>query len=837
MVLNMPAFLILFGEEAAALQGDIAASLLEYLDGAQARSVTLWRVDAAAQADDAAAFACHGFRWADMAAEGYIETAFSVGYERMTDVQPDAAGYAANCYVGVVVCGTQADPQALGALESRLKNVLSCLNVSLRSHLIWLIEDRVTHLGGNYRMLAHDLEGGEPALGRYGRITVLSGNQMNGGNSYATRRQRLDALAPCVLETANALMLDGAPVQTVAYRKLNCTGGEIRRLMGQRVIDALWTWLEAPMDTTARWALFTTPDMPFADYADLDASRMAQSLIRHVEALLPPAEAMLVVADPYKLYDPVAPIADFECNNDEALLARFGGDAWESRWFASVEDRLRHCLTLRTAAAFVAPGQPMRQRLAAMADEAAVLARGQDYRLTPAPSGGWLHRRRDAYTAYETAAGAYRYTLACRILIARLKRMLKALDRVAALCDAMLDAVQEALRAHRMPRELEALYHAMAEKYDEAIVEALGTLHLRDDGIMGDTLAFYPTDGEALATLWRGVHRRLMARVMDANDIFRQGFSEAYALHKDPQTLEKETRNSLAACSWQLSGGTVAETGLAAYFANRSICDVFPNGQLAGEPLRCIPGDLVAYMRLGTVAATLADLLTFMPFRKGEAFPVNDDAILAMQAKQSAPAAEPPPAPPEPAAEENPWHMRLDRRADDYILYWEWPNGHTNDAVIQITHAGGVRTALNCPRELYNVRMGCIIAPGKLGLGTNTVAVVHDQQMQAIQAMGRRVTVHYKAQPLRRRKCVALGGGRVQLNCQAIVYQIDDPSMETLLRVQHYSGMSPLLSSLPVLTRLTDGGTQARFYSAAALVRLCAAPEGEQLLDFQEDLA
>lgn len=841
MVLQMPVFLILFGAEASALQGDIAASLTEYLDGKETGNITLWRVDTAealpAPLAGECASACHDLRWQDMQAEGYIETAFSMDIQRMIDSQIDPVGHQANCYVGVVVCGAQENTQALGELHRRLDGMLACLNRRLRSHLIWLIEDRVTHLGANYGMLSEALGSPQPALEPYQRVTVLSASQMNGGHSSATRRQRLDALVPCVLETVNAAALDGAKVQTVAYRKLNCTSAEIRRLMGQRVIDALHEWLLEPMDSNALWKLVSTDELPLADESDLEPGMMAQALVQRLMAQLPSAAELLVVKDPKHPGDPVGMVADFQQNNEDALLERFTGDAWCARWLESVEARLRRCLTLRTAMDFVGAQGLMGKRLAVMIDETAALARGHDYHYAQAAQGGWFERRRTAYAPLVAAADEYRFALGGRILSAQLKRLQKMRPQVAALCAAMLDGMEEALRPYRLPAELETLYHALAEPYDEAIDAALRSLRLTDDAFLGDAQVYYPADGAALQDLWRGIYQRVMARVTAANPIFTQGFSGAYALGKEPVELETDIRNSLSPCSWQLSGGTVAETDVAVYYAAGCICDKFPAQRLGGEALRRIPGDLVAYIRFGAAADTLADLMSFIPFRKGDGFKLNPDALRDMQATRDAPGAAAPPPEPPPIQEagQNPWHIRLDERGSRFMLYWVWPNGDRSDADIQITHASGQRLTLTCSHDAYISSMGCAIPADKLGFGVNTITVLHERQGQTIQAMGRRVAMHYQAQPTRRRKTVLLGEERVTLCQQEVSYEIDDPLMAAGLRLTRYHSAGEILSTLPVFTLLGTGRYIARFYTAAETVGICAVAEQASMLDICGD--
>lgn len=841
MVLQMPVFLILFGAEASALQGDITASLTEYLDGEEAGNITLWRVDPAepppAPLAGERAFACHDLRWQDMQAEGYIETAFSVDIQRMIDGQIDPMGRQANCYVGVAVCGAQANTQALGELNRRLDGMLALLNRRLRSHLIWLIEDRVAHMGANYDMLSEELNSPRPALNLYQRVTVLSASQMNGNHSFATRRQRLDALVPCVLETVNVAALDGAKVQTVAYRKLNCTFAEIRRLMGQRVIGALREWLLEPMDNHALWKLFSTDELPLADEADLEPGMMAQALVQRLMAHLPTAADLLVVKDPRHPGDPVSMVADFQQNNEEALLERFSGDAWCARWLESAEGCLRRCLTLRTAMDFVGEQGQMGRRLAAMTDETAALARGHDYRYAQAAQGGWFERRRTAYAAFAAAADEYRFALAGRILSAQLRRVQKMRAQVAALCAAMLDGVEEALRPYRLPAEMETLYHALAEPYDEAIGGALRNQRLTDDTVLGDVQVFYPADETALQGLWRGVYQRLMARVTAANPLFTQGFCGVYALGKEPVELETDIRNSLSPCSWQLSGGTVADTDVAVYYAAGCVCGMFPAQRLGGEALRRIPGDMVAYIRFGAAADTLADLMSFIPFRKGESFKLNPDALRDMQASREAPGAQAPPPEPPPREEagQNPWHIRLDERGGRFMLYWVWPNGDRSDADIQITRAGGERVTLTCSHDAYISSMGCVIPADKLGFGMNTITVLHERQGQTIQAMGRRVAVHYQAQPTRRRKTVLLGEQRVTLCQQEVSYEIDDPLMAAGLRLTRAHSAAPILSALPYFTLLGTGRYVARFYTSAETVGMCASAEQESMLDIRCD--
>ena len=840
MMLQMPVFLILFGAEASALQNDIAASLAEYLDVAEARGVTFWRVDAdeppPAALPGGFSAACHDLRWQDMQADGYIETAFSIDYQRVIDGLIDPTGHQFNCYAGVVVSGAQVETQALGELHRRLDAMLEYSGRRLRSHLIWLMEDRVTHLSGNHRMLSEELESPRPALGLYQRVTVLSAGQMNGSNSFATRRQRLDAIAPCVLETVNAAALDGAKVQTVAYRKLNCTSAEIRRLMGQRVNDEVWAWLLGPMDTSALWELFSTPELAFSDYIDQEPGLMAQSLIGNQQALLPGAADMLVVTDSGDFGDPVAMVEAFQQNNEEALLAHFSGDAWAERWLETVEARLRRCLNLRTVLAFIARQGPMRARLAAMADETVSLARGHDYRFAQPPQGGWFERRRYAYAGFVAAADEYLRGLACRILHARLRRMQQMMDRALALCDAMLRGVEEAFQPYRLPAELEKLYHALAEPYDKAIGDALGRLTLSDDAILGGAQVFYPADEAAMNSLWRGIHRRLMERVAAADAIFTQGFCEAYALGKEPFELETDICNSLSTCSWQLSGGTVADTDVAVYYAAACICGMFPANRLGGEPLRRIPGDMVAYLRFGAAADTLADLKSFIPFRTSEGYKLNDNAVRAMQAKRETPAAEaPPPECPALRKTDNPWHIRLDERNGRFTLYWVWPNGSKSDAQIQITRAGGDRAALSCSHDVYSHSMGCGIPAEKIGFGMNTVTVLHGQQAQTVRAMGRRVAVHYQSNKLSRRKTVVLGQEKVTLNLHEVSYEIDDPLMGDGLRLMRRHSASPLLCPLPVFRQTNTGRYVARFYTSADKVELCATAEQESMLDIHCD--
>ncbi|NLI20492.1 MAG: hypothetical protein GX418_02930 [Clostridiales bacterium] len=843
MEFKLPAFLILAGPAASALEADLQASLSEHLPQEDLSGVMLWRVDppethaertpervSPASPDPVQS---RDFQWKTLRTGNYFETAFYHDFGELLNRRNPNLGLLNNCYLCVVASGAQTGAETLAAIRDRTVEALERLNRSARTHLLWLIEDDELRQGGNRQMLADDLRGVKHCLAGFNRITALSAVQENGAHSLATRRQQLDALVPCMLETANAANLGGALVQTVSYRKLNCTRNEIRRLRAHRAAEALLGMQALPMDQEALWQCFSTEEAPLSRFAEQDGVTMAQSLMREIRLKLPGALELLVTDEAGGPENAAQLVADIRANNDAQLLEAMTGKDWQTDWETGIRERIRRTLPLRTVMEFAGPHGVLRKKLDAVAEAAEDQGHAHEEPLPEGDEGGWFQKPDRRYRAFERAARFYLEGLAYRALARRLRRMIRGLDNLLAYAQGLLAATERALAPYRLSEEEAALYHTFAEKYDEEITQVLFALKADVRAVFGGTREFYPDTEAGLVQKWQAVHEGLMRQLEQANAVVRAGFIEAYVLGKTTAALERDLGEKLSGAEWQIAGCNVRDTGLNVTCAGETLARLFPRNALLGGPLRTIPGDLAEHLRFGEVADTLQELATLHPFHSDVVWKPDTKAIRDLRKTgETRPPAETGNHPPQNRQETNPWHIRLERKAGDFMLYWTWPPGHDQPATIHMEHSDNIYTSLTCSLAQYMLSQGIVLQSDRLGVGRNRITIFHGGESSTIQAIGRRISVEYALTPQGRRKRVTVNGEQLELIAWTLSYRLDDPALnqELRLRIQTAYGLE-VFHVLPQCEPAAEGLWKANFWTKADAVEFGCTPEARDILE------
>ena len=171
--------------------------------------------------------------------------------------------------------------------------------------------------------------------------------------------------------------------------------------------------------------------------------------------------------------------------------------------------------------------------------------------------------------------------------------------------------------------------------------------------------------------------------------------------------------------------------------------------------------------------------------------------------------------------EPNPWHIRLDRRKDDFMLYWVWPEGHSEDAVIRFTHADGRQTSMPCAIDFYARDMGRAIPADKLGVGRNRVTICYDRLMRSADVMGRRVKVYYGVTAGKRSRAMQLEDDRVELYPFTLRFHAEGDSVRQSLRLAlRIQGGIPIRYSLPEGVCNAEGVESVSFHATAAEAEL-----------------
>ena len=817
MELNIPALIALIGPDACSLSADLEASLAEHLSKNALRSVMLWRVDAEGATKQTSDLAQWDLQWTDMEKANYMETIFQNDYQKMMDRQIDGQVLLNTCYLCVISSGAQAKPEMLAAIRNRLSLTLQYMNKRLRSHWLWLVDDTVRNFGSSYEMLRNDLEKGTRELEDFERITALSANQDNGAYSYTTRKERIDALVPCILDAANASQLVGTKVQTMAYRKLNCSSGELRRLLAHRACEVLKEWQSAPLDLLQMWKVFSPEDLTLSRWSDQDAPSMAQALMRQQRQILPAVGEILLAANPDRLDDTVEMVKSFEKNNDTALLESLAGADWGARWKRAVLENVRSVFALNTLREFIKPQGILHTRLKMLIEETSKQGGAYNYQCVATAAGGLFGRKSAEVRTFEMVANTYLDGLAFRVLSARLKQLVQMLEPLRGELQSLLDQTSEALQKQVLSSEEVTLYHAFASTYDETVISALGEIHHQDRDVLGENTLYYPEAAKELISLWQDYHQKLVAYILTEQPALSASFSQAYIQVKTPNQVEQELRNKLSVCKWQLTGGNIVESGKVNYYANEYIGTLFPLRMLTGDPLEIIPGDLIEYARFGEVANTLAELANFTPFRPGRSFAINSEAMEKIRAER--------PQDQEPVAAEqqdalvgladNPWKIRMDRRGDSFVLFWSWPEGHVRDARIRIEHANGEHTTLACSLDVYNHLTGRLIPSEDVGIGQNRITVYHDNQSSTVSVMGRCISARFSIRELGKTKKVNLSNDRLDMTQYELRITLADPSFISNLRLVGVSQRGvQLCYPVPELAESPDGDLISRFYSS-----------------------
>ena len=846
MEFKVPAFLVLAGPAAAALEEDLQASLPEHLSADGLSGVMLWRVDppekpakgAPARAPFAVynAAASRDFQWKTLKAGNYFEAAFVADFGDLLNRQNPNRGMLNHCYLCVVACGAQVTSETLAAIRDRTADALGRIGRSIRTHLLWLMEDQALRLGDNHQMLIDDLQRGKPCLAGFDRITVLSAIQGNGAQSLATRRQQLDALVPCMLETANTDTLGGELVQTAAYRKLNCTRNEIRRLRAHRAAEALADMQALPMDQDALWQCFTTEDTPLSRFSEQDDVAMAQSLMYEIRLELPGALDLLVTDEPAGPDNPAQMVAEIQAHNDAALLDALGGDSWWNGWEKGVREKVRRCLSLRTVADFAGPRGVLRRKLeaVALAAEDQGIAHARPYPDRDGDGGDWFPKPGRRYRSFERTAQFYLEGLAYRALARRLRLILRGLEGLLVHIRGLLAASERTLSPYRLSEEETALYHAYAEYYDEELTGVLYTLKTDVRAVFGTTREFYSADDRELADTWRAAHEGLMARLEQANAAAHADFIAAYVLRKTTAELEGDLREKLSGASWQLAGCDIADTGRNVTYAGVTLARLFPDGHIMGGPLRSIPGDLVEHIRFGDVARSVEDLAKQFPFRPVAVWKPDSRALRDRQNAEEpeSPVSQPAISAPKPA-QPNPWQVRLERKPGAFLLYWLWPKGFEQPATIRLEHADGVHMSLTCSLAQYLLLYGMQIPTDRLGVGRNRITVYHGDTSHSIQAIGCRISVEYTLTQQSRRKRVTVNNERLDLFAWTLSYRLEDPTLTRELRLGIDTGFGvPVLHGLPLCEPTAEGLWRTRFWTGAEAVTFSCTPEAGDMLEF-----
>lgn len=826
MELNIPALIVLIGPDACSLSADLEASFLEHLSKNALRSVMLWRVDAEGNFKQASDLAQWDFQWTDLEKAGFMETIFQDDYQKMMDRQIDGRVLLNTCYLCVVSSGAQAKPEMLAAIRNRLNLTLQNMNKRLRTHWLWLVDDNVRNLSSSYEMLQNDLENKTRELEDFERITTLSANQDNGAYSYATRKERIDAMVPCILDVANASQLVGAKIQTMAYRKLNCSSGELRRLLSHRACEVLKEWQSAPLDLLQMWNVFSSDDLTLSRWSDLDAPSMAQSLMRQQRQILPSAGEMLLAPNPDRLDDAVEMVKSFEQNNDAALFENLSGEEWGARWKRTVLENVRNVFALNTLLEFIKPQGTLHTRLKMLIDEAGKQGGAYRYSSVATASGGLFGRKSAEIRTFEMVANTYLDKLAFRVLEAKLRQLVTMLEPMRGELQALVNQTSEALTKQILSSEEVSLYHAFASAYDETVISALSEINHQDRDVLGENTVYYPAAAEDLTSLWQDYHQKLITYVLTEQPTLSASFSQAYIQGKTPNQVEQELRNKLSVCKWQLTGGNIIESGKVCYYANELIGSLFPLRKLTGDPLEIIPGDLIEYARFGEVADNLAGLANFTPFRPGKSFTVNPEALERIRAERPQTAESEVLVTPEVSVSqnENPWNIRLDRRGDVFVIIWSWPEGHVRDARIRIEHANGERTTLSCSLDVYQLLTGRIIPSEDLGIGQNRITVIHDNQSSTITATGRCISAYYSIRDLGKTKKINLSYDRVDMTFYELRITLADLTFISNLRLVGVSQRGVQLSyPVPEPQESPDGDMVSRFY--CSLNNMILVPE------------
>ena len=820
MPLMMPTLIVLFGDRACEQEERLTFSLREHLTPAELRALHFWRVGVAEPDTATQALPGREFTLENLREPNYIETAFAYDYEeitgRLTGLHT-GSGQLHYWYLCTLAWGGDTPAALIGNVRRRIQYLLDQKNMGVRAHLLWLIEDEMGRTAENYSMLAEDIERKNVNLSDFHRITVLSGVQNNSVNTFATRQERLDALVPCMLETANAPQLTGLKVQTVAYRKLNCTAHELRQLLAHRVQEQLVHWQSNADGFIPLWELFSDGTLPLAAGVQQSVEDTARILLQATQADLPQREDYLLMLAPNRWKEAAVNAENLSVHSRDAILESLAGKAWLAGWQHTVEKHLRGYFPLRTALEFIQPQGVLLDRLTVLQEWLDVERKAQQYANTyPANASGLFGRKKTEIDAFLQAVDHSRRSLACEVLLKRVHLLCETLPQLCAFIEGLLAASARSLKGYRLSEETAELYSAFAPQFDslaQSTVREIAPLH-RD--VLGESGLYYPAEEAELNRVWKGYQQRLLAATRNKKDSLQNSFVSTFVQERTGAQLERELSQMLDAHAWQMAGASVQDTDETVYFANAVLNGKLPSGTLQQYPIRTIPGDLVECIRFGNVTDTLRDLSTSPSFAKKAPFDIHPSVQRSgggnrqIDPPQAVREAEPiilsgkEAAVPKPE-EQNPWNVRLEKREQDFMLKWAWPDFARGIAIIQFRHADGRSTTVSCSHELYAQEMGRPIGVDKLGIGWNHVSIRYDNCNTEADIIGCRTLVRYAVQQKGRPQTVALDGNPVPLmRYELQIRQESNPQLDQLLVKLYTPGNIPMLCTLPADASASD---------------------------------
>lgn len=820
MPLLMPTLIVLFGDTACSLEERLTFSLREHLTPAELRAVQFWRVGAADPGAPEQALPGREFKVENLREPNYIETAFAYDYNvvtgRLTGLNT-GMGQLNYWYLCALAHGNDASAMLIGAVRQRIQRLMETKNMGLRAHLLWLIEDEMGHAAENYSLLADDIEHDHHYLRDFQRITVLSGEQSNGVNTFATRQERLDALVPCMLETANAPQLNGAKVQTVAYRKLNCTSQEMQRLLAHRVQEQLLYWQTNADGYIPLWQLFSDGTLPLAAGVQQSVEDTARILLEATQTDLPQMEDYLLLLEPNGWKEAAANAENLSANSRDALLESLAGEPWLAKWRQTAQNQLRGYFPLCTALEFMQPQGVLLDRLTVLQERLDAERRAQQYLgIVPENPSGLFGRKKAEIDRFVQAVDRCRRTLACEVLLKRLHLLCETLPQLCVFVEDLLAASARALKSQRLTEETVELYSAFAPQYDslaQSAVKEIAPLHRE---VLGESGLYYPADEAELNRVWKGYHQRLLAAILNKENSLRNSFVSAYVQGRTGTELERDLSQKLDAHAWQLGGATIRDTDETVYFASAVLKGKLPYGTLQKYPIRTIPGDLVECIRFGGVADLLQDLVTLPSFAKKALFIINLNV-------EHPGAGSEPGEPPQRAgasnaatpfggelltqslAQQNPWNIRLVQQERDFMLYWARPNNARGVATIVFRHADGRSTTVSCAPELYVRDMGRSIGTDKLSVGWNHISIHYDNYEAEADVIGCRIQVCYALRQKGRPQTVTLANGPIRLTVYELQIRRESSLQLDQLYLKLYTANDmPMLYTLPADTSVSD---------------------------------